>query len=63
MEKSIEKELELQNIKEPNNSLKWVLYTSSGKSMKRLLLKLDLEHIRLIECVTRDELMRFYREI
>ena len=59
IEKSLIKEL--QYIKE-KSSLKWIVYASSGRSMKKLLKKIKSESITISEHATRNDLLQVYRE-
>lgn len=51
----------LQYVK-GQNSLKWIIYTSSNKRLKRLFQELEPE-IKLIEHSSRDKLLNAYSEL
>lgn len=59
IEKSLIKEL--QYIKD-EGILKWIVYTSSEKSMKRLLKKMKNTSIAISEHASRDLLLQAYRD-
>lgn len=53
----------LQEINEDKSSLKWIIYTSTEPSTKRMLKVLVNEDVSICEYLTRNELLQVYNDL